>query len=227
MNISILNATQETTIWEDFCEYLREVFTGADGYYGNLGLEPGNVMSVSLIALGIYIGIVIACIAMAYNKQVLGALARKILSDERTDASKAATLEELGYHKNPFIRGAVQKSVSLRRVVKCVEEDEFYENQRLDKEEYEKRRAEEPRLPKFKELEYRVDPSRDHFYIPEKNCEIAERKFYSRGSGWGSTVFAIVLISVAFFVIMLNMPKILDVLDSFVGNFKTNDPYSR
>ena len=227
MNISILNATQETTLWEDFCEYLREVFTGADGYYGNLGLESGNVMSVSLIAIGIYLGLIIACIAMAYNKQVLGGFARKILSDERNCANKAATLEELGYQKNPFIRGAVQKSVSLRRVVRCVEEDEFYENQKRECEEYEKKRAEEPRLPKFKELEYRVDPSRDHFYIPEESVEMAERKFYSKGSTWGSTIFAIIFISVAFFIIMLNMPKVLEVLDSFVGTFKSNDPYSR
>ena len=42
---------EETTIWEDFTDYLYEIFTGADGYYGNLGLETGNVMSISLIAL--------------------------------------------------------------------------------------------------------------------------------------------------------------------------------
>lgn len=227
MNISILNATQETTIWEDFCEYLRDIFTGADGYYGNLGLEPGNVMSVSLIALGIYIGILIACIAMAYNKQVLGAVARKILADGRTSADKAITLEELGYHKNPFMRGAVQKSVSLRRVVKCVEEEEFYKNQNQDREEYENRRKEEPKLPKFKDIEYRVDPSHDRFYIPEEMVGIAERKFYSKGSTWRSTIIAIILLTVAFFVIMLYMPKILEVLDSFVGSFKSNDPYTR
>ena len=218
---------EETTIWEDFLDYLREIFTGADGYYGNLGLESGNVMSVSLIALGIYLGIVIACIAMAYNKQVLGALARKLLADERSSADKAATLEELGFHKNPFIRGAVQKSVSLRRVVKCVEEEEFYKNQAADRELYEKKRELERSLPKFKEVEYRVDASRDHFYIPEESCDMAERKFYSKGSTWRSTILAIAILTVAFFIIMLNLPKVLDVLDSFVGNFKSNDPYGR
>lgn len=227
MNRYILATTEETTLWEDLCEYLREVFTGADGYYGNLGLEPGNVMSVSLIALGIYIGILIACIAMAYNKQVLGAIARKILAEGRTSADKAITLEELGYHKNPFMRGAVQKSVSLRRVVKCVEEEEFYKNQNQDREEYENKRKEEPKLPKFKDIEYRVDPSHDRFYIPEEMVGMAEQKFYSKGSTWRSTIIAIILLTVAFFVIMLYMPKILEVLDSFVGSFKSNDPYTR
>ena len=185
------------------------------------------MISVSAIVLGLFLGAIIACIAMAYNKQVLGGFVRKLLKDECKSVQNAKDLGELGYLKNPFIRGSVQKSVSLRRVVRCVEEDEFYERQNAEREVYEKKRAEEPSLPKFREQEYRVDASTDHFYIPEDMCDMAEQKFYAKGSSWLTTIIAIVVLCIAFFVLLIVLPKILQMADEFVGSFKSNDPYGR
>lgn len=218
---------EETTIWEDLWEYIYGVYLGVDGNYENLGFGTGTVTSVRLVALGLFVGIIIACVAMAYNKQVLGGFVRKLLSDECKSIESAKTLGELSYLKNPFIRGAVQKSVSLRRVVRCVEEDEFYEEQKKNHELYDKKREEEPSLPKFKDLEYRVSASEDHFYIPEDICDMAEQKFYAKGSSWLSTVIAIIVLCIAFFVLLLVLPNILDTVNDFAGSFKSNDPYKR
>lgn len=210
----------ETTIWEDLWEYIYGVYLGADGTYENLGFGSSTVMSVRLVVLGLFIGVIIACIAMAYNKQVLGGFVRKLLADGCLSTESAKNLEELGYMKNPFIRGAVQKSVNLRRVVKCVEEDEFYARQNEEREIYEKKRTEEPSLPKFREQEYRVSASEDRFYIPEAMCETAERKFYAKGSSWLMTVIYIIVLCIAFFVLLLILPHILNTLNDFLGNFK-------
>ncbi len=210
----------ETTIWEDLWEYIYGVYLGADGTYENLGFGSSTVMSVRLVVLGLFIGVIIACIAMAYNKQVLGGFVRKLLADGCMSTESAKNLEELGYMKNPFIRGAVQKSVNLRRVVKCVEEDEFYARQNEEREIYEKKRTEEPSLPKFREQEYRVSASEDRFYIPEAMCETAERKFYAKGSSWLMTVIYIIVLCIAFFVLLLILPHILNTLNDFLGNFK-------
>ena len=226
-NFVLSTPAEETTLWEDIGNYIYEIFTGADGYYVNLGLDPTNVMSVSLIVFGLFVGTILACIAMTYNKQVLGGFVRRLIDSGCNSAESAKTLEAIGVHKNPFIRSAVQNNVSLRRVVRCVEEDEFYQRQARDKELYEQKREQEPQLPKFKELEYRVDPSADHFYIPEASCEMAEKKFYARGSSWRTLIIAIIILSIACFAIMLALPKILTVLDQFVGGFRGSDPYGR
>lgn len=218
---------EETTIWQDIWDHIYGVYLAVDGNYENLGFGSNTIMSVRLVVLGLFIGMIIACVAMAYNKQVLGGFVRKLLSSEIKSIEDAKKLDELGYQKNPFIRSAVRKSVSLRRVVKCVEEDEFYARQNADREVYEKKRAENPELPKFKDQEYLVDPSSDHFYIPEQICDIAEKKFYARGSSWGVTVITIIGLCVGFFVLLLVLPNILSVLDEFVGSFKSSDPYKR
>ena len=195
--------------------------------YSNLGFDTGTIRSAGLIVFGIFIGIIIACIAMTYNKQVLGGFVRKVLSEECRSSEAAKTLSELGYVKNPFLRSAVQRNVSLRRVLHCVEEEEFYREQNEEREEYEKKRTEEPSLPKYRDREYIVDPSRDHFYIPEEKCDMAERKFYAKGSSWIATIFWIIVIIIAFFVLLNFLPDILTTLDDFVGSFKNNDPTLR
>ncbi|MBP3370091.1 MAG: hypothetical protein J6L85_04995 [Clostridia bacterium] len=218
---------ENTTVWEDLWGYLHEVYSGVDGYYENISLGNNSILSIRLVVLGLFLGVIIACIAMAYNKQILGGFVRKLLTEECRGADSAKNLFELGYIKNPFIRSAVQKSVSMRRVVRCVEEDEFYERLNAEREEYEKKRAEEPSLPKFREIEYRVNASEDHFYIPENMSDMAERKFYAKGSSWLTTIIAIVVLCIAFFVLLLVLPNILHMVDQFIGSFKSNDPYSR
>ena len=195
--------------------------------YSNLGFDTGTIRSAGLIVFGIFIGIIIACIAMTYNKQVLGGFVRKVLSEECRSSEAAKTLSELCYVKNPFLRSAVQRNVSLRRVLHCVEEEEFYREQNEERAEYEKKRAEEPSLPKYRDREYIVDPSRDHFYIPEEKCDMAERKFYAKGSSWIATIVWIIVIIVAFFVLLNFLPDILSTVDDFVGSFNNNDPTLR
>jgi hypothetical protein len=223
MRIFALTTPEEDAMgfWEEFWHDLYGLS------YSNLGLETGTVRSVGLIVLGIFIGIIIACLAMAYNKQVLGGFVRRVLGENCRSAEGAKTLEELGYKKNPFIRSAVQRNVSLRRVLHCVEEEKFYREQNEDREAYEKKRAEEPSLPKYREREYLVDPSRDHFYVPEDKCDMAERKFDAKGSSWVATIVWIAVIIVAFFVLMAFLPDILETVNDFVGSFKNNDPYAR
>jgi hypothetical protein len=218
---------EETTIWQDIWDYIYGVYLSVDGNYENLGYGSNTIISIRMVVLGLFIGMIIACVAMAYNKQILGGFVRKLLSGEVNSAEKAKRLDELGYNKNPLIRSAARKSVSLRRVVRCVEEDEFYAKQNEELQIYEKKREEHPELPKFKEQEYLVDTSSEHFYIPESMCDMAEQKFYSGGSTWTKTILMMVLFCIGFFILLLVLPKILNLVDDFVGSFGSKDPYRR
>jgi hypothetical protein len=229
MNITALSTVpgeEEFSLFEFFenlWKFFYDVYLSVDGNYQNLGFDTGTITSVRIIVLGIFIGTVIGCLYMAYNKQVLGGAVRKMLAENGgcRSAENAKTLAELGLIKNPFIKSAVQRSASLRRVVRCVEEEEFYRAQAERKAEYEKKCAEsEERLPKFRELEYCIDVNSDHFYIPEELCDMAEHKFESKGFSWVATIIGIVLLCIAFFIVLLVLPKVLTFVDEFLGTFK-------
>lgn len=220
-----LAKTAENGFFEDLWEFIYGTYLSVDGNYQNLGLDTGVVTSVRVIALGIFLGTLFACVYMVYNKQVLGGAVRKMLSEEQdcSSSEKAKSLEELGLAKNPFIRSAVQRSVSLRRVVRCVEEEEFYRAQAERKAEYDKRREQQKevgaKLPKFHEIEYRVDPRNDRFYIPEELRSTAEGKFKSKGFSWGSAIIGILVLCIGFFIVLLVLPKVLTHVDDFLGGF--------
>ena len=211
-----LSAQAETSFFEDVWNYLYDVYLRADGNYENLGLEKMPLFSIRLTVLGIFIGIIIACIAMAYHKKVLGGIVRTLIAKECLSPENAMSTEELGYKKNFLVKNALERSTSLRSIVKCAEEEEYLAAQAEEKALYEKKREEDPSLPKYKQREYIIDASEDRFYIPEEKKIRAEIKFEKKGSGWVATTVSIVLVVVLFFAVLLVLPQILTYIDGLL-----------
>ena len=210
-------AETDTTFWEDVWNYLYDVYLRVDGNYQNLGLEKMPLFSIRLTVLGIFLGIIIACVAMAYHKQFLGGVVRRLIERGCLSPENAMTAAELGYVKNPLIKHALEHSTSLRGVVKCVEEEEFYQQQAADMQVYEEKRRSEPKLPRYKSREYIIDTAADRFYIPDDKRIRAEIRFEKKGSGWLSTVISIAIMLVAFFALLLVLPQVLGFLDDLFG----------
>ena len=141
LNIFSLSADLQTSFWGDIWNYLYDVYLSADGNYENLGFEKMPLISIRLLVLGIFVGSVIACVIMLYNKQIIGNIVRKLISDSCFSPDCAKTVEELGFKKNVLARNALLSDSALRRFVRCVEEDEFYREQDEAKEAYEEKRA--------------------------------------------------------------------------------------
>ena len=208
----------KTSFFEDVWNYLNDAYFNIGDGYTNLGTEQSPLITVGTVVFGIYIGAVIACIVMFYNRQVVGSAVRKMLEKKIHSREEALTLEELGYTKNFLIRSMFRDSNSLRRVVKCVEEEDFYSKQSASKIEYDKKRDEDKKLPKFREELYRVDIDNDHFYIPDELELTATTKFQKKGSTWISMIVAILLLTVAFVALLLFLPWFLGQLDGAFGN---------
>lgn len=222
MNIYALANSTDSSFFEDLWDFIYGTYLSVDGNYHNLGIDASMVTPVRIAALAIFLGTLLACVYMVYNKQVLGGAVRKMLSEEQNCRSRenAKTLSELGLEKNIFIRGAVQRSTSLRRVVRCVGEEDFYREQNEKREEYEKKRAEsKEKMPRFRDIEYRVDAKADRFYIPEELCDMASHKFDSKGFSWVSAVVGIIVLCICFFIVLLVLPKVLTMLNDFLGGF--------
>lgn len=214
-----LAAEAETSFWEDVWNYLYDVYLRVDGNYQNLGFEKMPLMSLRLTVLGIFVGMVAGCIAMVYHKQVIGGVVRTLIAKGCTDPETALNAAELGYEKNILAKNALRGSVSLRRVVRCVEEESFYAQQSADRQAYEEklRAAGARRAPAFKERTYLTDVSVDRFYIPEELRIRAEIKFEKKGSGWVSGVLGILGLAIIFFCLLLVLPQILQMTDNFLG----------
>jgi hypothetical protein len=214
--ICALTAKTDTSFFEDVWNYLYSVYLSSEGSYENLGLEKMPLFSIRLTVLGIFIGIIIACIAMAYHKKVLGAIVRKMIALEALSPEAAKTSEELGYKKNFLIKNALERSTSLRSVIKCVEEEEFLLAQAEAKAQQEQDGAESGKKRRFREREYVIDASKDRFYIPEEKRIRAEIKFEKKGSGWLATVVSIILVIVLFFAVLLVLPQVLTYIDKML-----------
>ena len=111
-------------------EWWSSLFSASEEYE-HLGISGESGMIPSIV-IGIAVGFLVAACMAIFDRRVLGDFVRQVLSHECYSKESAKTLEELGYHKNSFVRGALKSGVSLRRVVKCVEEEEFLLN--LEKE---------------------------------------------------------------------------------------------
>ena len=206
----------KTNFFEDVWNYLYDAYFNMGDGYTNLGTENNHLITVGTVVFGLYIGALIACVVTVYNRQIVGSAVRRMLDSGIHSREGAVTLSELGYKKNFLIRSMFRDSHSLRRVVKCVEEEDFYAEQNAARIEYDKKREEGEKLPRFREEIYRVDIENDHFYIPEELEMTATTKFRKKGSTWISMIVSIVILTLAFFAILLFLPWFLgEVNDAF------------
>ena len=189
------------------------------GYYEYLGMETQDLINFKLMILGLFVGLAVASIGIVYDKRILGDAVRKLLREECLSPDRAKTLPELGFGRSSILRHSVRKSVSLRRVVKCCEEQEFYRVQEQMRAEHEEKRKTDRSLGRFREMEYEFDLEQDHFYIPEEMKYTADVKFEKKGNSFFFVIFFVVMLAVMYIALLVFLPDILKVINDFVGGF--------
>ncbi len=209
--MSTLNAILSAPEKQSFGEILKEMweaivrdwFTMDYMEYDNLGYDmtaTGGIRPEMIIIFGIF-GMMIACFFASYNKGTLGAFVRALLSAGASSPENAKTLDELGFLKNHSVRASLKSGYTLRKVVRCVEEDEGT-------------------LICSENKEGSVPFNEAHFYIPEDKQFAAESRFKGKKLPW----FAYLLIFVGGVILMIALiavlPHILSLVDDFVGGLK-------
>ncbi len=218
---SALNVTTaeelEMPLWKELWYYFYNTYINPTEYYENLGADSSTMLSVRLMILGLFIGISIAAFAAVFNKRVLGEVVRRLLKAEALSPDRALTLAELGY-SGGIVGLAVKKSTSLRRVVKCREETEYDEKLSEKRKEYAERRKNGEKLPKFKEIPYKINTLTDSFYIPEDMKYMADVKFEKKGTTWLGAILTVVVLAILFVALMVALPQIFELLDDVAGS---------
>ena len=217
-----LSDASELPLWKELWQYFEEKYFTLDlTQYENLGLGGGgHLFSIPQMIAMMLIGVLIAAVATMFNKNVLGDFVRVILQHQAYSPEDAKTLEELGYLKNSTIRGALRRNVSLRRVVRCVEEENFAAEVEIQRAAYEAQRAQNPSLPAFVEPTYHMDVNQSHYYIAEKDKYMADIKFEKKGNNWFSFGLVVVCCVVLLFAVLFILPDVFQYMDNFVGMFK-------
>lgn len=183
--------------------------------YKYIGIDSSGLRS---IIFGILIGFFIACCMTVFDRRVLGDFVRHVLRNECLSKESAKTLEELGYLKNSIIRGSLRSGVSLRRVVKCVEEEEFLADVARRRAEFEAENK-ESKGAKFKEPKFRLDFETAHFYIPEDMKYVADVKFEKKGANFVTLLLALLLFLALAVIAFFAVPELLQMLDNMIGIF--------
>ena len=215
----LLRADTEMPLYKELWYYFLDTYINNETTYENL--DFGGLFSIQTLVIGLFLGIAIAGFVAVFNKQVHGGFVNKLIAEGCLSEQTAKSLPELDCADKLTIRYGVGRGVTLRRVVRCREEEEYLAETAQKALEYEQLRAENPRLPKrFTPKRFKVDPDAHHFYIPEEMKYMAEVKFSQKGNSWWSAVIYAVVTLVALVVLIIFLPNILNLLDGFIGSLK-------
>lgn len=213
----ILASAEEPSLIRQLWQEFIDTYVSNPAYYEYLNLEGNDVFWLKIFILAMFIGLSIAAFCIVFDKRVLGEMVRKLLATDSLSPEKAKTLEELGYARNTIVRHSVRKGFTLRRVVRCREEEAFLHSMAEKREAHEEKRKTDRSLRPFKETDYPFDLEHDHFYIPEELKYTADIKFEKKGNTWfGALLFTLVL-AVLYVILLFTLPEILEILNDFAG----------
>lgn len=191
---------QNSTLGE-LVNYFKETyFTIRFGAYDNFSITERTLDVVNKMIPALIWGIIIASIATFFCRRVVGSFVRTLCEKEAFDPQKAVTLFDTGLFRSTVVRRELTKSAFLRKVVFCREEQAFL-------------------LEKGRDATYKIDFTRDHFYIPEDLKFRAENRFSQKGSTWLYVVLTVVLVPVVVGLICRFMPDILRFVDAMFSFF--------
>ena len=216
-------AKEPTLLQELWREFIQTYFTG-DAYYPNLRMGYSEVLQLKLILLGLCVGLAVAAFGAVYDKRVLGHMVRTLLRKDCLSPEQGKTLADLGYARNSIVRHSVKRSISLRRVVRCVEEEQFLAEQERRRIEHEEQRKTDKSIGRFREMPYSFDLENDHFYIPEDMKYMAEIKFEKKGNTWFGAAFFAVILLIGYVVLLVNLPNLLEILNDVAATLDPNSP---
>ena len=224
-----------------FLTYIKNTyFTVNFHIYEHISIGPSENEAAQMLIFGLAIGLIIAVILTSVTKKKLGAFFAKLIGEDCLSSENAKTLSELGEFRNASIRRQLAKGVTLRKFVKCREEDAFWKNKktvnqcndevnRCD-EVHENESSAPSRKPKSllaavkrfftgrDEDDFKMDFTTMHFYLPEELKDRAEIRFVSRkGSGWLPVLLAI--LGAVFFTALTCrfLPDILQLMDNIIN----------
>ena len=188
---------QNSTLGELITYFRETYFTIRFGAYDNFSVSEQSANIINMIIPALVWGIIIAAVATFFCRRVLGGFVRTLIKKEAFSPDAGMTLLETGSFRSTIIRRELCRSAFLRKVVFCREEQAFL-------------------AEKGKDATYKIDFTRDHFYIPEDLKYRAELRFEQKGSGWLFVLLTVVFMPIIASLICQFLPDILQMCDNLI-----------
>lgn len=207
--VSLSSGAAQVPLHEEIWSYFYDTYLNSEATYENLNI--GGLISIPAIIIGLFVGFSLAAIGAVFNKRIHGRFVKTLLREECLSPESARSLPELNYADKLTVRYAVKRSVNLRRVVRCREEEEHKRSLTQTDEASGKKDAQP----------FKIDPDKHHFYIPEDMKYMADTKFETKGNSWLGAIVCTVLLLVGLVVALMLLPKLLSILNDFVGTLNS------
>ena len=209
-------------LWQDIGNFFYGLFNPELENYTNFSLS-GGMIDLKLIIFGIFAVVMLASFYIIFVRTTLGRFVRAILEKQALSAECAVTLGECGLERHIFTRIALRRSYILRRVIRCVEEEEWQAKVSAEREQHESARinakAAGKRIPVFAEPKFSKPLGECRFYIPEKDRYVAEMRFRNRGSGYPTLVFVAFVSILCMLLLFALLPQLIRLLDNVISIF--------
>lgn len=171
-----------------------------------------RIMTLKTVIIGLYIGFLVGIIISFYNKVYLGSFVRKLVKKEVFSSEKALTLREIGVKNTFFIRKALVKKGTLRRIAEAANEDEV--TSEVERSKFSKWFRKFFRFDDEPKLKYDFDKIK--FYIPEEKKYAAEIRYEKKGSNPAMFIVMAIALTAVAVIAYIQVPELLTLLDNFL-----------
>jgi hypothetical protein len=139
---------------------------------------------------------------------------RALLKSGANSTENAKKLSELGFFRSAAIRYELSRGVTLRKVIRCTQEDAFLAEEAAKAEVAEgEGKSQNPYTTK----RFRPDFLTAQYYIPEDLRIRAELRFEKKGSGWGLFVLIAVVVVIVAALLGRFLPDIFQFADNLIS----------
>ncbi len=219
--IRFLSASEEPSLFRELWDYFVDKYFTVrfeEYQYENIRVGKGGLISVRAVIVAVFLGIIIAAAVSMFQKRTLGDLVRALDRENANKPEEAKTLVELGLIRNPAIKQDLRSGTALKRVVRCVEEEQYLASMAEKKAAFEANPANKKK--KWREIPYKYNFETDHFYIPEEKMFGAVTHFNQKGTN--PMVFAFTIAGCLIFAALVCwlLPEMIKLADNFIGAFK-------
>ena len=159
-------------------------------------------MTLEIVIWSLFIGIVIGVFGSFYVKQILGAFVRKLLEVDASSPLTAKTLSDTGFEKNYFVINALKSTSSLRKLIRCADED-----------------ASDNDESKLSAKQRKEKLMSTRWYIPHELCDRAEFMYSSKGNSLGVALIAIAAFLIAALISFTVVPDLVQMATNAFSSF--------
>lgn len=157
-----------------------------------------TLSSTELIVWSIFLGILIGACSIFYNKRLVGAFVRALISSSATDRGSAKSLADLGFEKNIFVRHALRDGSVLRKMVWEADDNYTVDASGI----------------RFSARTAKMDINTARFYIDEENRIKADMRYSAKGTDVITLVMTVVVFFVVAYALLLFIPYITELFGS-------------